>query len=76
MTKVGDLELLFPNFLDLKLINIQPDITDVTDLNEKPVFDVIAGVDSMDKLGISIDSSKNVSIIDHIEYPIRPLDSL
>ena len=74
-TKVGKLDIILPKYSDSKLISIRPDIINIPDEMNKPVYDLIIGVETMAKLGIVLDFSKKSIIIDHIELPMKPLKS-
>ena len=51
-TKVGLLELTFPEFSDSKLFSVKPDIVNVPAGQNKPVYDMILGTETMSKMGV------------------------
>ena len=51
-TKVGKLEVSFPDYSSSKRISLQPDIVDVRVEDDEPIYDLILGVETMAKLGI------------------------
>ena len=46
-TKVGVLELTFPEFSESKLFSIRPDIVDISASESKPVYNMILGTKTM-----------------------------
>ena len=65
-TKVGDLELYFPDFSGSKFVKIKPDIVDMPSETSKPVYNLILGIKMMACLGIIIDFEERAIIIDKI----------
>ena len=49
-TKVGVLELTFPEFSTSKLFSVRPDIVNVPAEHNKPVYDMILGTETFDAL--------------------------
>ena len=75
-TKVGNLEMKFPSFSESKLFTLKPDIVDVPVEMNKPVYDLIIGVESMTKMGVIMDFAEMQITIDHVSQPMRTLKSL
>ena len=75
-TKVGDLELYFPDFSGSKFVKIKPDIVDMPSETSKPVYDVIIGIKTMARLGIVLDFEEKAITIDRIKLEMRPLKNL
>jgi len=75
-TKVGDLELYFPDFSGSKFVKIKPDIVDMPSETSKPVYDLFIGIEMMARLGIILDFEERAITIDRIKLEMRPLKSL
>ena len=71
--KVGDLKFLFPDFSQLKLFKVCPNIVGILSKTNKPVFDPILGAETMTKLGILVDFSQTLMTLDCIKLIMRPL---
>ena len=66
----------FPSFSESKLFTIKPDIVDVPVEMNKPVYDLIIGVETMTKMGVIMDFAERQITIDHVSQPMRTLKSL
>ena len=58
----------FPDFSDSKLFTLKPDIVDIPAEMNKPVYDLIIGVETMAKMNIVLDFAKTEITIDHNKY--------
>ena len=74
-TKVGNLELKFPEFSESKLFKLKPDIVDIPPEMNKPVYDLIIGVETMAKMNIVMDFARMEITIDHNKIPMRSTKS-
>ena len=75
-TKVGNLEMKFPAFSESKkLFKLKPDIVDIPATENKPVYDLIIGVETMAKMGIVMDFQQMKITIDHNTVPMRSTNS-
>ena len=70
-TKVGVLELLFPEFSGSKLFSVRPDIVDIPANENKPVYDMILGVKTMSKMGVIFDFQTKSITIDQISLKMN-----
>ena len=75
-TKVGYLDLKFPEFSESKLFKVRPDIVDVPKEMNKPVYDLIIGVKTMTKMGVILDFQNKMLVIDKSIQPMKSLESL
>ena len=71
-TKVGDLEIYFPDFFGSKFVRIKPDIVDMPRETSKPVYNLIIGIEMMAQLGIVLDFEEKVITMDCIKLKMRP----
>ena len=63
MTKVGDLDIIFPEFSESKIMHLKPDIVDTPETGGKPAYDLILGTETLAKLGVILDfESKTITI--------------
>ena len=58
-TKVGNFELLLPEFSKSRLVTMKPDIVDMPADTSPPVYDLIIGVETMASLGCILDFQNN-----------------
>ena len=72
---MGKLEISFPDYSSSKRIYVQPDIVYVGAEQDKPLYDLILGVETMAKLGIVLDFSSSCITIDDQKLPMKPLSS-
>ena len=70
-TKVGRLELEFPEYSKSKWIHLKPDIIDIPAGNRPPTYDLILGVETMAELGITLDFNAKAITIDGQNLPMR-----
>ena len=75
-TKVGNLDLKFPEFSESKLFKIRPDIVNVPREMNKPVYDLIIGVETLTKMGVILDFQNKMLVIDKSIQPMKSLESL
>ena len=75
-SKVGKVELIFPEFSDSKMATFKPDVVQVPKESPPPVYDLIIGVQSLIKIGAILDFHKCQLTIDQISLPMRPHDQL
>ena len=74
-TKVGNLELLFPDFSRSKFFSVSPDIAELQDDDDEPMFNLIIGTETLAKFGVVLDFGQNTIILDHISSPMQPLNA-
>ena len=74
-TKVGNLEICFPEYSNNKQILVRPDIVDIPADQDLPTYDLILGVETMSKLGIVLDFGEKMITIDQIKLPMKPIKS-
>ena len=74
-TRVAELDLTFPEFSERKLLHIEPDIVDLPD-DSQPVYDLILGVKTLEKLGIILNFEDRNITVDKITLPMRTMESL
>ena len=72
-TKVGRLELEFPEYSKSKRIHLKPDIIDIPAGVGPPTYDLILGVETMADLGIILDFNVKAITIDGQSLPMRPI---
>ena len=58
------------------MFKIRSDIVDVLKEMNKPVYDLIIGVETMTKMGVIIDFSTKMLVIDKSVQPMKPLENL
>ena len=75
-THVGNLEMIFPAFSKSKIFSIRPDIFIVDESDEKPMFDLILGIETLANFGTILDFQNNTIQIDHAVVVMRPYKSL
>ena len=62
-TKVGNLDMIFPEFSESKVMHLTPDIVDIPEKEAKPAYDLILGTETLAKLGVILDfESKTITI--------------
>ena len=72
--KVGNLDLVFPEYLHSKRMHIAPNIIEFKDEDQAPMFGLIIGTDFMQQLGIVLDFKiKMITIDEIIALPMRKL---
>ena len=74
--RIGDLDLVFPEYSYSKCMHITPDIVEFEDEDEAPMFDQIIGTETMQRLGIVLDFKTKMMTIDEILLPMRKLKNL
>ena len=74
--KVGDFVLTFPEYSGSKRISLRPDIMEYDPKNYDPKFDLIIGTNTMRELGIVLDFSRDMIMIDKIDLPMRRIDEI
>ena len=72
----GDLEVTFPEYSQSKRMHITPDIVEFDSESPSPLFDLILGTDTMQRLGIILDFKTNLIEIDEIKLPMRDINKL
>ena len=75
-TKVGDFEVVFPEYSRSKRFRIHPDIVEYENEDEAHAFDLIIGIQTMTELGIVLDFKTRYITIDEIKLPMRKLEDL
>jgi hypothetical protein len=75
-SKVGRVELQFPEFSDSKLATFKPDVVSVPKGHPPPVYDLIIGVQSLFSIGAVLNFADHTLTIDKIKLPMRPHDVL
>ena len=71
-TKVGSLDLTFPEFSRSKRFSLRPDIQVIPE-SEEPVFDLIIGTESLQRFGVVLNFGTSRVTIDQITTPMQPL---
>ena len=75
-TKVGRVDVLFPEFSSSKIFSLTPDIIEIEDENARePMFDLIIGTETLAKFGVVLDFTKQAITVDKVENPMRPLNA-
>ena len=74
--KVDNLDLKFLEFSESKLFKLCPNIVDMPKEMNKPVYDLLIGVETMDKLDVILDFSSKEIVIDKISQPMKPFERL
>ena len=74
-TKVGNIEIKFPDFSTNKVFSVNPDIIPRENAAKNPMFDMIIGVETLTKFGVILDFSSKTLTIDHHTITMRPLDA-
>ena len=72
-TKVGILDLVFPEFSGSKRFSLRPDIQVIPE-DEEPMFDLIIGVESLQRFGAILNFGTQCITLDQIEMPMQPLE--
>ena len=57
-------------------MNIQPEIVVYEETLDKPAFDLIIGTETMNDIGIILEFSANLIIIDSIKLPMQSINKL
>ena len=74
--KVGNLNMIFPNFSESKIASLKPDIFEISESAPKPAYDLIIGIQSMFNMGIILNFKTKKITIDEITLDMEPLDAL
>jgi len=74
--KIGNLDLVFPEYSHSKRMHITLDIVEFKNKDKAPMFDLIIGTETMQRLGIVLDFKTKMIIIDEIILPMRKLKNL
>ena len=74
--KVGELEIMFPEYSHSKRFSITPDIVEFDDPKLAPPFDLIIGTATMEDLGIILDFETKMIAIDSMNLPMRNIKNL
>jgi len=74
--KIGDLDLVFPEYSHSKRMHITSDIVEFENEDEAPMFDLLIGTETMQRLGIVLDFKTKMITIDEIILPMRKLKNL
>ena len=73
-TKVGNLDLLFPEFSRSKRFSLRPDIQIISE-EEEPMFDLIIGVETLKRFGAVLNFGTQRITLDQITTPMQPLSA-
>jgi hypothetical protein len=73
--EVGTLDVKFPTYSGSKYFGITPDIIEIDDDAEEPMFNLILGVETLANLGVILDFSRKTIIVDHISNPMQPIQA-
>ena len=77
MDKVGsNLELIFPEFSESRMVTISPDIYEPPKMSLQPAFDLIIGIETMTKLGVVLNFDDKMITIDQQMLPMRTFESI
>ncbi len=71
----AEIELIFFEYLDSKRYLAAPDIVEYDKIN-KPQYDIILGVKTMKKYGISLDFKDKMITIDEVKMPMQNINYL
>ena len=74
--KVGDFSLTFSEYSGSKQVCLHPDIMRYDKANYDPKFDLIIGTNTMKDLGIVLDFSREMIMIDKIDLPMRRIGEI
>ena len=74
-SKVGSLDLVFPNFSESKIASLKPDIFEISAEAKKPAYDLIIGVKSMINMGVILDFKTKKVTLDEITLDMEPLEA-
>ena len=69
-TKVGDIEILVPEFSQSKMEHIKPNIITSPAQLGLPMYDLIIGVTTMSRIDIKLDFTENSITLDNIKMPM------
>ena len=69
--KIGNLDLVFPVYSHSKHMHITLDIVEFEDKGQAPIFDLIIGTESMQRVGIALYFKTKMIIIVEIALPMR-----
>jgi len=72
----GDMELVFPEFSDLKRGYLNPDIAEFNSDKSSPMFDLIIGTETMAELGIILDFKTKMVTLDEQTLPMLRIKNL
>ena len=74
-SKVGSLDLVFPNISESKIASLKPDIFEISAEAKKPAYDLIIGVKSMINMGVILDFKTKKVTLDEITLDMEPLEA-
>ena len=75
--KVGDnLEFIFPEFSESRMVTISPDIFELPKMSPKPAYYLIIGIETMPKLGVVLNFDDLMITIDQQKLPMRTFESI
>ena len=74
--KVGDFALTCPEYSGSKQIRLRPDIMEYDKANYDPKFDLIIGTNTMKELGIVLDFSREMIMINKIDLPMQKIEEI
>ncbi len=69
--RVGDIEILFVEYLASKKVCLQPDIVEYGPGDQAPMHDLIIGKQTIHNLGVKLDFQEKTITIDKILLPMR-----
>ncbi len=69
--KVGNIEILFVEYLASKKVRLQPDIVEYSPGDQAPMYDLIIVKQTMHNLGVKLDFQEKTITIDKILLPMR-----
>ena len=72
----ADLEIIFPEYSMSKRITVNPDIVYYESESPAPMFDLILGTQTMERLGIILDFKNTMITIDQMKFPMRDIKKL
>ena len=67
---------MFPNFSKSKQFSLNPNIVELLEDANKPMFDLILDVKMLAKFGAVLDFSRKIITIDHVKNTMRPRSAL
>ena len=74
--KVANIDLVFPEYSNSKLVKVRPDVVEVPESETLPPYDLILGTETLAKLGVILNFKDNTISIDDTSLPWRKVASL
>ena len=74
--RVADFELVFPEYSHSKRFKTTPDIVYLDESDPNPLYDLIIGKNTMEKMGVILDYKRTMITIDDMTLPMRNIHQL